>query len=59
MIATTTSEAGRARFVEEAGRVHLIRNEGSTDLEPVAFQLTPFQADRRTRTLTALGCSSS
>ena len=47
MIATTTSEAGRARFVEEAGRVHLIRNEGSTDLEPVAFQLTPFQAARR------------
>ena len=44
---TMTIEAGRARFVEEAGRVHLIRNEGSTDLEPVAFQLTPFHAARR------------
>jgi hypothetical protein len=37
MIATMTIEAGRAQFVEEAGRVHLIRNEGLTDLELVAF----------------------
>ncbi len=42
-----TIEAGRARFVEEARRVHLIRNEGSNDREPVACQLTPFQAARR------------
>ena len=27
--------------------MHLIRNGGSTDLEPVAFRLTPFQAARR------------
>ena len=47
MIATMTSEAGRARVVEEAGHVHLIRNDESSDLEPVAFQLTPFQAARR------------
>jgi quercetin dioxygenase-like cupin family protein len=35
-------------FVEEAGGVHNIRNEGTTDLELVAFQLIPFGAVRRT-----------
>lgn len=34
-------------FVEDAGRVHLIRNEGGTDLELVAFQLLPRGAPRR------------
>ena len=34
-------------FVEQAGRVHLIRNEGDTALELVAFQLIPFGAVRR------------
>ena len=34
-------------LVEEAGRVHLIRNEGTTPLELVAFQLIPFGAVRR------------
>jgi quercetin dioxygenase-like cupin family protein len=34
-------------FVEEAGGVHLIRNEGTTDLELVAFQLLPAGAVRR------------
>jgi quercetin dioxygenase-like cupin family protein len=34
-------------FVEEAGRVHLIRNEGTTPLELIAFQLIPFGAVRR------------
>ena len=34
-------------FVEDAGRVHLIRNEGNTALELVAFQLIPFGAVRR------------
>ena len=34
-------------FVEQAGHVHLIRNEGNTDLELVAFQLIPSGAPRR------------
>ncbi len=34
-------------FVEDAGCVHIIRNEGTTDLELVAFQLIPFGAPRR------------
>jgi hypothetical protein len=34
-------------FVEEAGRVHIMRNEGTTDLELVAFQIIPFGATRR------------
>jgi quercetin dioxygenase-like cupin family protein len=34
-------------FVEEAGGVHLIKNEGTTDLELVAFQLLPHGATRR------------
>ena len=34
-------------FVEEAGAVHVIRNEGETALELVAFQLIPFGAVRR------------
>jgi quercetin dioxygenase-like cupin family protein len=34
-------------FVEEAGGVHLIANEGDTDLELVAFQLLPYGATRR------------
>ena len=34
-------------FVEPAGRVHLIRNEGTVDLELVAFQIIPFGATRR------------
>ena len=34
-------------FVEEAGAVHVIRNEGNTALELVAFQLIPFGAVRR------------
>jgi hypothetical protein len=33
--------------VEEAGRVHRFANEGTTDLELVAFQLIPFDAPRR------------
>jgi quercetin dioxygenase-like cupin family protein len=34
-------------FTEEAGGVHLIRNEGTTDLELIAFQLIPSGATRR------------
>ena len=34
-------------FVEDAGRVHLVRNEGDTDLELVVMQLIPRGADRR------------
>ena len=34
-------------FVEEAGGVHIIRNEGTVDLELVAFQLLPAGAVRR------------
>ena len=34
-------------FVEEAGGVHIIRNDGATDLELVAFQLIPHGATRR------------
>jgi quercetin dioxygenase-like cupin family protein len=34
-------------LVEPAGRVHLIANEGDTDLELVAFQILPFGAVRR------------
>jgi quercetin dioxygenase-like cupin family protein len=34
-------------LVEQAGQVHLIRNEGDTDLELVAFQIIPFGATRR------------
>ena len=34
-------------FVEEAGRVHIMRNEGTTDLELVAFQIIPLAATRR------------
>ena len=34
-------------FVEEAGAVHLIKNEGTTDLELVAFQIIPFGEPRR------------
>jgi quercetin dioxygenase-like cupin family protein len=34
-------------LVEPAGRVHLIANEGDTDLELVAFQIIPFGATRR------------
>src|SRR4030095_2053930 len=34
-------------FEEEAGAVHVIRNEGNTTLELVAFQLIPFGAVRR------------
>jgi quercetin dioxygenase-like cupin family protein len=34
-------------LVEPAGRVHLIANEGTTDLELVAFQIIPFGATRR------------
>jgi hypothetical protein len=33
--------------VEAAGRVHLFANEGTTDLELIAFQLLPFGATRR------------
>ena len=34
-------------FVEEAGRVHIMRNEGTVDLELVAFQILPRGATRR------------
>ena len=34
-------------FVEEAGQVHNMRNEGTTDLELVAFQLIPLGEKRR------------
>ena len=34
-------------FTEEAGGVHDIRNEGSTDLELIAFQIIPSGATRR------------
>jgi len=40
--------AAGAGFVEEAGGVHIIRNEGAADLELVAFQLLPHGAVRRT-----------
>jgi quercetin dioxygenase-like cupin family protein len=34
-------------FVEDAGEVHIVRNEGDTDLELVVMQLIPSGADRR------------
>jgi quercetin dioxygenase-like cupin family protein len=34
-------------FTEEAGAVHNMVNEGSTDLELVAFQIIPAGATRR------------
>jgi len=34
-------------FVEDAGRVHLVRNEGDNDLELVVMQLVPLGEDRR------------
>jgi quercetin dioxygenase-like cupin family protein len=34
-------------FVEDAGHVHIVRNEGDTDLELVVMQLIPRGADRR------------
>ena len=34
-------------FVEEAGGVHVIRNEGTANLELIAFQIIPFGAVRR------------
>ena len=34
-------------FVEEAGGVHIIRNEGTANLELIAFQIIPFGAERR------------
>jgi quercetin dioxygenase-like cupin family protein len=34
-------------FVEQAGHIHNIRNEGTVDLELVAFQLVPAGAPRR------------
>lgn len=34
-------------FVEPAGRVHLLANEGTADLESVAFQIIPLGATRR------------
>jgi quercetin dioxygenase-like cupin family protein len=42
----TVLKAGTC-LVEPAGRVHLIANEGDTDLELVAFQILPFGATRR------------
>ena len=34
-------------FVEDAGRIHLIRNEGTVNLELMAFQILPLGATRR------------
>ena len=34
-------------FAEEAGEVHLVRNEGITDLELIVLHLVPFAAPRR------------
>jgi quercetin dioxygenase-like cupin family protein len=34
-------------FVEDAGDVHIVRNEGDTDLELVVMQLIPLGAQRR------------
>ena len=34
-------------FVEQTGHVHIVRNEGSTPLELVAFQIVPTGAARR------------
>ena len=42
----TVYNAGSS-LVEPAGRVHKIANEGTTDLELVAFQIIPFGATRR------------
>ncbi len=42
----TTYSAGMG-LVEEAGHVHIFRNEGSTNVELVAFQLLPAGAPRR------------
>jgi quercetin dioxygenase-like cupin family protein len=44
---TAHLHAAGTGFVEEAGQVHNMRNEGTTDLELVAFQLVPFGATRR------------
>lgn len=44
---TPTVYPAGAGFVEVPGRVHLIRNEGTADLELVAFQLIPFGATRK------------
>jgi hypothetical protein len=34
-------------FVEDAGHVHIVRNEGDTDLELVVLQLVPLGEPRR------------
>jgi len=34
-------------FVEDAGCVHLLKNEGSVDLEVIVVQIVPFGAPRR------------
>ena len=34
-------------FVEDAGRVHILKNEGTVDLEIVVMQIVPYGAARR------------
>jgi quercetin dioxygenase-like cupin family protein len=45
-ITRTVYTAGTG-FVEDAGCVHIVRNEGDTDLELVVLQLVPLGAPRR------------
>ena len=48
-MASNYNTRGRAAEVlVDGGQVHLIRNDGDTDLELVAFQIIPFGATRRT-----------
>jgi len=44
---TPHTYAAGTGFTEEAGGVHIIRNQGTTDLQLVAFQIIPFGAVRR------------
>jgi quercetin dioxygenase-like cupin family protein len=44
---TPHTYAAGTGFTEEAGGVHIIRNEGTADLVLVAFQIIPFGAVRR------------
>jgi quercetin dioxygenase-like cupin family protein len=45
---TPVTYAAGTGFVDEGGgHVHMVRNEGKTDLVTVAFQIIPARADRR------------
>ena len=45
--APVTYAAGTGFIDEGGGHVHMVRNEGSVELETIAFQVVPAGADRR------------